>query len=211
MASEISHSAMNRRERRRTEIHERIIDAALELFGRKEFSGITAREIAEMADVAEKTFFNHFPTKQHLLQELEGRAFAETSELLAELADHPGTTADRLQYFCERCAEDVCEQARDYTREIIAEGVRTAQGKRLAFEHNRRLARGFQALLEEGVRRGDIAPGRDLSFLSEFATASYLGMIVNWVVVPDYPIEDRLRQLGVLFSNMLASPEAVCP
>jgi AcrR family transcriptional regulator len=65
MASATPHTATSRRERRWRETHERIIEAATELFGRKEFSGITALEIAEMADVAEKTFYNHFSTRQH--------------------------------------------------------------------------------------------------------------------------------------------------
>ena len=34
------------------------------------FSATTALEIADAADVAEKTFYNHFPTKQHLIEEL---------------------------------------------------------------------------------------------------------------------------------------------
>ena len=203
MTSATPGPAPSRRERRRRELHERIIQSAIALFQRKGFDATTALEIADSADVAEKTFYNHFPTKQHLIEELAQRAMADTSKLLAEVSGYPGTTVDRLRRFCERAADDVCERARAYTREVVAEGVRMAQVKRLAFEHNHRLTSGFRAILEEGLARGDIAPGRDLGFLAELVTASYLGLLVNWVVVPDYPVADRLRQLPDVFSDLL--------
>src|SRR2546426_1687164 len=105
MTSAIPDPAPGRRERRRREVHERIIDAAVGLFERKGFTATTALEIADAADVAEKTFYNHFPTKQHLIEELAGRTLDTTAQLLAEARQSPGTTQDRLRHFCERSAD----------------------------------------------------------------------------------------------------------
>ena len=69
------------------------------------FAATTALEIADTADVAEKTFYNHFPTKQHLIEELAQRSLEGTAKLLDDARRHPGTTADRLRHFFERSAD----------------------------------------------------------------------------------------------------------
>ena len=37
----------------------------------------------------------------------------------------------------------------------------------------------------------------------ELAAAAYLGIIINWVVVPTYPLRDRLSQLADVTSELL--------
>src|SRR5262249_27774226 len=95
MAAAAPSPVSSRRDRRRREIHERILDAAIGLFGRKGFTATTALEIADTADVAEKTFYNHFPTKQHLIEELARRTLQVTQQLLSDARSMPGTTVDR--------------------------------------------------------------------------------------------------------------------
>src|SRR5258706_2394691 len=127
MTSAISEPTPGRRERRRRQVHEQILDAAVGLFQRKGFASTTALEIADNADVAEKTFYNHFPTKQHLIEELAGRSIEGTARLLAEARALPASTADRLRHFCERSADVAELGTRELTREAILELVRMAQ------------------------------------------------------------------------------------
>src|SRR5512132_2006693 len=61
-----------RRERRRLETRERIFRAALRLFAQRGFLATKIGDITEAADVGKGTFFNYFPSKEHLLV-----AFAE--------------------------------------------------------------------------------------------------------------------------------------
>ena len=56
-----------RRERRSAEIRERLFRSALQLFGQKGFSETTVEDITEAADVGKGTFFNYFPSKDHIL------------------------------------------------------------------------------------------------------------------------------------------------
>src|SRR5271155_5050648 len=65
------HSA--RRERRKAETYERLMRAALRLFAEQGLAGTTIEQITEAADVGKGTFFNYFPTKEHVLQ-----AFGDT-------------------------------------------------------------------------------------------------------------------------------------
>ena len=61
--------AANRRERRKADIRDRLFRAALELFATRGFASTTVEDITRAADVAKGTFFNYFPTKEHLLTE----------------------------------------------------------------------------------------------------------------------------------------------
>src|SRR5260370_12753159 len=56
-----------RRQRRSAEIRERLFRAALDLFANKGFLEATVEDITEAADVGKGTFFNYFPSKDHIL------------------------------------------------------------------------------------------------------------------------------------------------
>lgn len=56
-----------RRERRREETSEKLFIAAIELFSRKGFAHTRVEEITQAADVGKGTFFNYFPSKEHVL------------------------------------------------------------------------------------------------------------------------------------------------
>src|ERR1700745_1348074 len=70
----------DRRQRRSAEIRERLFGAALKLFAQKGFVETTVEDITNVADVGKGTFFNHFPSKDHILL-----AFGEMQ--LAKLQD----------------------------------------------------------------------------------------------------------------------------
>jgi AcrR family transcriptional regulator len=203
MTSATTDPAPSRRERRRRELHERILESAVALFQRKGFDSTTALEIANVADVAEKTFYNHFPTKQHLIEELAARSLEATRALLADARRLPGSTADQLRHFAEGTAAAAEQGSRRLTREVLLELVRVAQVDGAGPDHNRALHHGFRALLEDGIARGDVAPGGDLEFVTDLAVAAYLGMIINWVTVTDYPLRERLLLAAESGASML--------
>src|SRR5229473_1174286 len=62
-----SSSNPSRRQRRSAEIRERLFGAALQLFAQKGFAETTVEDITEAADVGKGTFFNYFPSKDHIL------------------------------------------------------------------------------------------------------------------------------------------------
>ena len=205
MTSAIPDPAPSRRERRRRELHERILDAAIALFQRKGFGATTALEIANSADVAEKTFYNHFPTKQHLIEELAERSLQATVELITEVRRLPGSTADQLRHFAERAAEGAEQGSRELIREVVLELVRVAQVDGIGPDRKRALHHGFRALLDDGVARGDVAPGGDLEFIADLAVATYLGIIINWVTQPGYPLRERLCLAAESGAGMLTN------
>jgi len=68
----------------------RLLEAARTCFGRSGFRGTTTKEIADVAGLAEKTLFRHFPTKTSLFQAAVVAPFASfISDYLAEWASRP--------------------------------------------------------------------------------------------------------------------------
>src|SRR6516165_7199650 len=80
MATKPYPSPSSRRERRSLELRERLFRSALDLFAQKGFAETTVEDITNAADVGKGTFFNYFPSKDHILL-----AFGELQ--LAKLRD----------------------------------------------------------------------------------------------------------------------------
>jgi AcrR family transcriptional regulator len=76
------------RERKKAQTRQQIADVARRLFLERGFDAVTVSEIAREANVAEKTVFNYFPSKEDLFY---GRLEAFEEELLAAVRDRkPG-------------------------------------------------------------------------------------------------------------------------
>ena len=58
---------LGRRDRKKQATRAAIVEAALDLFEEQGFAATTVDEIAERADVAQRTFFRHFATKEAVL------------------------------------------------------------------------------------------------------------------------------------------------
>src|SRR5260370_41803988 len=72
--------APDRRQRRSAAIRERLFQAALQLFAEKGFAETTVEDITNAADVGKGTFFNYFPSKDHILLALRSRQPAKVRD-----------------------------------------------------------------------------------------------------------------------------------
>ena len=119
-------SELSRRERRKREVRDRIMAAAMKRFIRQGFEDTTVDQIAEDADVAQKTFFNYFPTKQDLFHRLAEDRIDEFCQILEEVKEERGSTQDKLEHCFLRLSE-LLEERKRLARDLILEIMRTAQ------------------------------------------------------------------------------------
>src|SRR5215813_2237009 len=67
LGEQLNGKGVGRRERRTAETRERLFRSALALFAKKGFAETTIEDITKAADVGKGTFFNYFPSKDHIL------------------------------------------------------------------------------------------------------------------------------------------------
>lgn len=104
MMSDVSTSeekVPTRRERRRAETRSRLIAAARELISEKGVAALRIGELAERADVGLGSFYNHFESKEELVERVITESLQTLSEaLLAGLED--ADAADLVTLSCHR-------------------------------------------------------------------------------------------------------------
>src|ERR1700756_1986121 len=74
----------NRRERQSHERRERLFRAAMGLFARKGFAETTVEDITNAADLGKGTFFNYFPSKEHILLAFGEMQLAKLKAVISE-------------------------------------------------------------------------------------------------------------------------------
>ena len=86
MSTEAASGRAGLRERKKQRTRQLIADTARRLFLERGFDEVTVAEIAREADVAEKTVFNYFPTKEDLFY---SRMESFEEELLGAIRERP--------------------------------------------------------------------------------------------------------------------------
>jgi AcrR family transcriptional regulator len=74
-----------RRQRERTEVREKILDAALDFFGREGVEGVTMRALADAIEYSPPVIYAHFRDKEAIIQELCYRQLRSLAQLFASL------------------------------------------------------------------------------------------------------------------------------
>lgn len=192
----------SRRERRKREVRERILEAAMRRFIRQGFDDTTVDQIADDADVAQKTFFNYFPTKQQLFRELAAARIDELQEILEEERERGGSTQEKIGHCFLRLSELLVERKR-LARDLILEIMRATPPGRHGEELSK-LHGAFGAILRDGQAAGDVRADQGVDFLTEMVVGGFNTVMNNWVNIPDYPVKDRLGETAAFLAEAIA-------
>jgi len=188
------------------ETRERLFRAALGLFARHGFQATTVEDITEAADVGKGTFFNYYPSKEHVLaafgdlqlgkfqavlasyEEMEP-AGALLRRAVAELSEEPGRSAALVRSLLG------AQLASEAVRKLILEKLRRAREL---------LARVFRLAQE----RGEIRPGLDPEALALAFQQLFFGGLFLWSLAPEEKLAARQgRALELFWSGISEGQE----
>ncbi|HTW23039.1 MAG TPA: TetR family transcriptional regulator [Candidatus Baltobacteraceae bacterium] len=187
-----------RRERRRAEIRERLFRAALRLFGERGYMETTVEDITDAADVGKGTFFNYFPTKEHVLATFGAERIAAIEKALEEAKKGPAMPALR------RMAMDLTGMWSESPELLRAIYAAHASCPPVRAELHKRLVLGRRLIAEIftlAQRRGEVRCDLPAAELARLTQLILFGVTLAWAMNPD----TSLRATEVQVWDLLAA------
>jgi AcrR family transcriptional regulator len=153
----------------------RLKQAALELYSERGFESVTVAEIAERADLTERTFFRHFADKREVLF---GDANALQEFLVSKVDDAPASSPpiEVIATALDEAAAVVFEERREIVRQrqaVIAENAELQERELI------KLASLASALADALRRRGVTDPAASLA--AEAGIAIFKIAFESWI------------------------------
>jgi AcrR family transcriptional regulator len=188
-----------RRAQQRADTWERIYRAAIAEFQRVGFGSAQIPRIAQAAGVVRGTFYFHFPSKEHVLQELAYRTQSEAAAALSGLHGSDASLTDVLGRMVE-AFDGIAARigGESLLRDMLAMYVRppldgeAAEDSLLVFDE---LTRHLNAAMARGEIRSDIEAER----LSSTVLTSLFGSLI----ARRTQLIDRREELGLLVDLLL--------
>ncbi len=191
------------RERKKRAVRQTLYDTALRLFRRDGFDSVPVSAICAEAGVAKGTFFNHFPTKDHVLLEWYDRM--TTSGNATEPLQ--GTAVERLialtDGFFDIALADADLWRAKQQRAALSPDFRAAE---LASDARTRTI--VEALLTDAISSGELRGDLDVKALSDLVVAVLTGSVHDWTLSNGaLNIQALVRQRLETLVGALAKPE----
>ena len=194
---------LNWRQRQKQELRRQIYDTSVELFVAHGYEATTVRQITEALGLAKGTFFNHFPSKEHVVAEwydgITQRSLAAARERSTTEAEAVDDTEDVIGSLFA----DMAAQATRVPELLIAKSSHGTHP--LLVEAERAQVEGLLAFLREhcegAVRRGGVAESLDVEAFCGLLVAVLTGTSRSWVTSDprfDFP-ETIRRRVSFLF------------
>ncbi len=176
-SAKVDSTPLGRRERSKVALRERLLEAAMGAFAEKGYRAATIDEIAERADVARATAFNHFPRKEDFLLAL---ILQRRETVMARLGEHlesnDGTVIEAIGDLVRelgRWWDSDRELNQAMMRAVLHSGVMATAGS-----HASGLV--FGRAIATGQERGEIDPGLDPFAVGNLIFDGYLGILYRW-------------------------------
>ena len=180
-----------RRARRRRELRERVYEVCRELFQKHGFEATTVEQIAEAADIAPATFFNHFQSKRGVLALMTSEVVAYVGSLVETHLGGELPIGRQLVGLARDAGEQIAEN-HHIARDVVLELVRMEARPEDTSPYLARVHEPVTAVLKAGQRRGEVRSDLDAQFLSEMVVGALNATVTHWLADPTYPIAERL-------------------
>jgi AcrR family transcriptional regulator len=185
----------SRRERHRHERRARIREAAYTLFRRRGYAGTTVDAIAERADVARGTFFNHYASKEGLLSEYYDRLSRQFLALL-ETAEGADTGARLKNLFT--AAEKMLRAEGPLFETLYREVFLQPSLIRADAAIETRVLQRYELILREGQARGELRRELEVALGARVLIDLWAATLRTWL------FSGRKRRLAAEMSAKVA-------
>ena len=201
--------ARGRRERRTAETRERLFRAALDLFARKGFSETTVEDITEAADVGKGTFFNYFPSKDHILL-----AFGEMQlAKLQSLVEEARRTGDPMPQFLRSLGVRMTQEPTRHPgiiRTLLQAYLSTTPVRAAMLDLQKRVHALHTEIVLIGQERGEIRKDLPASEIAHVFRQTIFGTLLIWSLNGDASLHARMESaFNVLWSGLAPRDAAV--
>jgi AcrR family transcriptional regulator len=194
---------LSRRERKKLETRQGLLQAAHDLFREKGYNATTVEEITERADVAKGTFFNYFPSKEALLGEVALWGIEKLRAALDVSHGAPASPVGRLKLLTRLLYE---HHARDMKLARQAFATRLCDPPPPPKEARKRLFGFFTELVYEAQSCGEIRADVDPELVSELLRLSYFRYMVARGSGGDWQPAEYFEFIIDLLMDGLAGP-----
>jgi AcrR family transcriptional regulator len=196
---------LSRRERKKRETRQRLMDAALRLFCERGYDASTVREITEAADVAKSTFFNYFEKKEAILPALAEQQLLKIEEALSLEHEAPASPVARIKLALCMVAED------PLTDPLLVRRLFTALMQRRQ-QQDVHPGRALTYLLSKQVHQaqevGEVRADLDPSYVGNMICAIFFQQMMVWYCGRrSIPLPVLLSRMIDLLLDGLAGPE----
>ncbi|MGB2679542.1 MAG: TetR/AcrR family transcriptional regulator [Candidatus Acidiferrum sp.] len=196
----------NRRERRSIELRERLFRAALDLFAKQGFAETTVEDITNAADVGKGTFFNYFPSKDHILL-----AFAEMQLAKLRLAvEEARRTSQPMPQFMRSLAALMTQEPvrnPDIIRVLLLAFLSNSQVREAMLDLQARVLAFHAGMIELGQGRGEIRDDLPAAEIALVFRQTIFGTLLIWSLYGDASLQSRMDSaFEIIWSGL--SPRA---
>jgi len=207
---EASTSRSDRRQRRSADIRERLFRASLDLFAQKGFAETTVEDITESADVGKGTFFNYFPSKDHILL-----AFGEMqlSKLEATIETARRTGEPMPEFLGSLGLRMTQEPTRNpaIIRALLQGYLSTTPVREAMMDLQKRMHALLSQMIQLGQDRGEIRNDLPAAEIAHVFRQTIFGTLLIWSLYADATLHSRIETAFNLLWSGLAPPGTSTP
>jgi len=194
----------SRRLRRSAELRDRLFRAALALFAKKGYAETTVEDITEAADVGKGTFFNYFPSKEHVLMAFGEMQLAKLSTIVQEAKKSDLPMQEVLRTLVLRMTEEPIRNPA-IVRALLQANLAAVpvRGEMLRIhDRNRRL---LGQLIRHGQERGEIRTDFPAEEIAQVWRQTIFGTLLFWSLTGDHTLTERIEMsIGLLWDGIAA-------
>jgi len=198
----------DRRQRRSAETRERLFRAALRLFAEKGFAETTVEDITNAADVGKGTFFNYFPSKEHILVAFSDMQLSKLQATVDEMRDKHEPMRTFLRDMTLRMTQEPAK-APDVVRAILQANLTSSSVRSVMRERSARSEGLLTQLVEIGQERGEFRRDVPALELAQVFRQTIFGTLLMWSLYGDASLSDRIERAMEILWMGLAPREPV--